>query len=82
MNFFLGANGCKAGIAHDDPTQQNAMQCCHQSDQFDWIDYEENCSRWLCNGCRIKLKITTDSIWLCSDHADMHTDSDENENEN
>ncbi|CAF3165477.1 unnamed protein product [Rotaria sp. Silwood2] len=75
------ANGCHTNIAQDDPVQQDAIQCCHQADQFSWIEFEDGCSRWLCNGCRIKLNITTDSIWLCSDHIDMHIDSDENENE-
>ncbi|CAF3071681.1 unnamed protein product, partial [Rotaria sp. Silwood2] len=68
------ANGYKTSISRDDPTQIEAIQCYHQDDQFEWIEYDENCSRWLCNGCRIKLKITTDSIWFCSDHVDMHDD--------
>jgi hypothetical protein len=76
---FLGANGCKTSISETDPTQHEAIQCCHQSDHFSWIDYADNCSRWLCNSCRIKLKITTDSVWFCSDHVDMHSDQDENE---
>ena len=77
----LDANGCKASISETDLTQQEAIQCCHQSDHIDWIDYIENCSRWLCNGCRIKLSIATDSVWFCSDHVDMHNDQDENNDE-
>ena len=49
----LGVNGCKTNISETDLTQQEAIQCCHQSDHIDWIDYTDNCSRWLYNRCRI-----------------------------
>ncbi|CAF1331687.1 unnamed protein product [Rotaria sordida] len=39
------ANGCNTQVSDDDPTQNEAIQCCHQSEQFDWIDYDDNCSR-------------------------------------
>ena len=78
--FFVGANGCKAEVSTSDPAQSQAIQCCHQSDQFDWVDYEDNCSRWLCNGCRIKLAIDIDSLWFCGDHQDMHDDDENKEN--
>ncbi|CAF3984796.1 unnamed protein product, partial [Adineta steineri] len=71
------ASGCRTSISSTDPTQYEAIQCCHQSDHFNWIDYTNDCSRWLCNGCRIKFKLTTDSIWFCSDHVDMYSDQDE-----
>ncbi|CAF4004026.1 unnamed protein product [Rotaria sp. Silwood2] len=70
------ANGCKTEIAANDPTQYNAIQCCHQRDEFDWVDAFENCSRWLCNRCRIKLGISTDSMWFCTDHDDMHSEEE------
>ncbi|CAF1600223.1 unnamed protein product, partial [Rotaria magnacalcarata] len=70
------ANGCKQEISENDPSQNQAIQCCHQNEQFQWIDYEDNCSRWLCNFCRIKLSIEIESIWFCDDHADMHLEDD------
>ncbi|CAF1411733.1 unnamed protein product, partial [Rotaria sordida] len=39
------ANRCKTQVSDDDPTQNEAIQCRHQSEQFDWIDYDDNCSR-------------------------------------
>ncbi|CAF3642948.1 unnamed protein product [Rotaria sordida] len=36
---------CKTQVSDDDPTQNEAIQCRHQSEQFDWIDYDDNCSR-------------------------------------
>jgi hypothetical protein len=73
---FVGANGCKTEVSGDDPTQSEAIQCCHQHEQFQWIDYEDNCSRWLCNKCRVKLTIDINCLWFCSDHEDMHEDED------
>jgi len=66
-------------VSSNDPYQSNAIQCCHQSEQFNWIESQENCSRWLCNGCRIKLSINVDSLWFCSDHNDMHQDEDDDD---
>jgi len=76
--FFsiTGANGCKKEISGEDPNQREAIQCCHQNDDFDWIDEGESCSRWLCNGCRIKLGISTEGFWFCSDHAEMHSEEE------
>ncbi|CAF2991799.1 unnamed protein product [Rotaria sp. Silwood2] len=71
------ANGCKTEVSGTDLKQSDAIQCCHQSEQFDWIEQTDNCSRWLCNSCRIKLSIDIDSLWFCCDHADMHDDEDE-----
>ena len=51
--FVTGAMGCKTEVSGEDPDQYDAIQCCHQSELFDSIDSEDNCSRWLCNGCRI-----------------------------
>ncbi|CAF4969970.1 unnamed protein product [Rotaria sp. Silwood1] len=73
------ANGCKREVSETDPSQNEAIQCCHQNEQFRWIDSEENCSRWLCNYCRIKLGINIDSIWFCDDHVDMHHEEDEDQ---
>ncbi|CAF2752095.1 unnamed protein product [Rotaria sp. Silwood2] len=73
------ANGCKTEVSDDDPCQNEAIQCCHQSEQFEWIDYDENCSRWLCNKCRIKFGISINSLWFCCDHEDMHENEDENQ---
>jgi hypothetical protein len=74
--FILGVNGCKKGISSNDPAQNEAIQCCHQSDEFDWVDLYDNCSRWFCNGCRIKLGISTDLMWFCNDHKDMHSEEE------
>ncbi|CAF4032391.1 unnamed protein product [Rotaria magnacalcarata] len=76
VQMEVGANGCKQEISENDPSQNQAIQCCHQNEQFQWIDYEDNCSRWLCNFCRIKLSIEIESIWFCDDHADMHLEDD------
>ena len=75
---LVGANGCTTSVADDDPIQKDAIQCCHQHEQIETIDPEENCSRWLCDGCRVKLKISTNDIWFCSDHVDMYDDENEN----
>ncbi|CAF3318565.1 unnamed protein product [Rotaria socialis] len=65
------ANRCGKCIAADDPTEIHAIQCCHQNEYYDWV--EDNCSRWLCNTCRIKLGILTESTtWFCEDCIDMH----------
>jgi hypothetical protein len=80
LNLFAGANGCRTEISENDPAQNDAIQCCHQSDQFTWIDHRDSCSRWLCNNCRIKLSINIDSSWFCCDHEDMH-DNGEDDNE-
>ena len=60
--FLLGANGCNSEISSNDPTQNEAIQCCHQNDKFNYVDSSENCFRWLCNRCRIKLGISTDHV--------------------
>ena len=78
MFVVLGVNSYKINISEIDLTPQKAMQCCHQSDYTDWTVYTGNCSRWLCNGCRIKLNVAANSIWFCPDHVDMHSDQDEN----
>ncbi|CAM4919042.1 unnamed protein product [Rotaria socialis] len=75
------ANGCKTEVSGTDSTQNNAIQCCHQSEQFEWIQHNDNCSRWLCNGCRITLSIDINSLWFCCDHEDMHDDIDDDEAE-
>ena len=77
--FVTGAMGCKTEVSGEDPDQYDAIQCCHQSELFDSIDSEDNCSRWLCNGCRIKLGISTSSTWFCSDHEEMHMHTDDEE---
>jgi hypothetical protein len=74
---FVGANNCRSEVSADDPFQSDAIQCWHQSDKFSWIENRNNCSRWLCNSCRIKLNITIDSPWFCSDHDDMHQEENE-----
>ena len=76
--IFISVNNCCTEVSTDDPFQSDAIQCYHQSEKFSWIEHQDNCSRSLCNGCRIKWNITIDSIWFCSDHDDMH----QNENEN
>jgi hypothetical protein len=69
--LYLGANRCGQVIASDDPTQVNAIQCCHQNEYYSSV--EEDCSRWLCNKCRIQLGVSTDSTkWFCEDCIDMH----------
>ncbi|CAF4999462.1 unnamed protein product, partial [Rotaria socialis] len=78
---FTGANGCKTEVSGTDSTQNNAIQCCHQSEQFEWIQHNDNCSRWLCNGCRITLSIDINSLWFCCDHEDMRDDIDDDEAE-
>ncbi|CAF3876870.1 unnamed protein product [Rotaria sp. Silwood1] len=66
------ANGCGRVIASDDPEQVNAIQCCHQKEFYKWV--EDNCSRWLCNRCRIELGVSIDSTnWFCDDCIDMHS---------
>jgi len=71
------ANGRKQTISSDDPFQKESIQCCHQSDYYEWINDDEGCSRWLCNHCRVKLAIPTDSTtWFCDDHIDMHQEDD------
>ncbi|CAF1353559.1 unnamed protein product [Rotaria sordida] len=74
------ANGCKRETSGTDPSENEAILCCHQNEQFQWIDLDENYSRWLCNYCRIKLAIAEDPVWFCDDHVDMHREEDENEN--
>ncbi|CAF2551925.1 unnamed protein product [Rotaria sp. Silwood2] len=65
------ANRCGKSIAADDPEETHAIQCCHQNEYYDWI--EDNCSRWLCNTCRIKLAVSIESTsWFCEDCIDMH----------
>ncbi len=59
-------------ISTDDPFQSDAIQCCNQSKQFSCIKHQYDCSRWFCNDCRIKLNITIDSLWFCSDHDNTH----------
>lgn len=75
------ANHCDTDISPDEPFEQDAIECQHQSARFSWIDSKLNCSRWLCYDCQIKLKIKTDSIWICSEHIHIHVDTDEDENE-
>jgi hypothetical protein len=71
------ANGCPRVVSHEDPFQNDAIQCCHSFEFYSWIDDVQGCSRWLCNYCRIKLSIPTDSTsWFCSDHVDMHREDD------
>jgi hypothetical protein len=80
MTSIKCANGCGAGVADDDPAEVNAIQCCHQREYYPRIS--ENCSRWLCNTCRVKLGISTETIsWFCKDCADMHLEDDDEEEE-
>ncbi|CAF1376387.1 unnamed protein product [Adineta ricciae] len=75
-NAIKCANGCGKYIAGDDSEEMNAIQCCHQNEFYSWI--EDNCSRWLCNTCRIKLGIsTTTTTWFCTDCIDMHVEEEE-----
>ena len=58
-----------------------------QADKFFWGTSYSNGVRlatlfFLCNSCRIKLNISVDSLWFCTDHDDMHQDDDENKNKN
>ena len=78
---LLGANDCGIDILQEEPFEQGAMQCHHQSHRFSWIDCKHNCSRWLRYDCQIKLDIKTDSIWICSEHIHVHIDTDEDVNE-
>ncbi|CAF4235909.1 unnamed protein product [Rotaria magnacalcarata] len=73
------ANRCKTEVSGTDSTQNNAILCCHQSDQFDWIQHNDNFSRWLCNGSRITLNIDIDSLWFYCDHENMHDDDDDDD---
>ena len=34
VQSFIGANNCGTVVLSDDPYQSNAIQCCHQSEQF------------------------------------------------
>ncbi len=68
-------------MSGDNPAQSEAIQCCHQSEQFEWIEHADSCSRWLCNKCRIKLSININSLWFCCDHEDMHNEEDEEDEE-
>ncbi len=73
------ANRCGQTISSDDPLQVNAILCCHQSDVYEWIDEDDSCRRWLCNFCRIKMAISTDTnTWFCDDHREMHEETEEN----
>ncbi|UJR29731.1 hypothetical protein I4U23_017279 [Adineta vaga] len=64
------ANRCGKYII-DDPEEIHAIQCFHQQEYYDWI--EVNCSRWLRNVCRVKLRISIDTLsWFCEDCIDMH----------
>lgn len=72
------ANRCGQTISSNDPAQANAILCCHQSDDYEWIDEDDSCRRWLCNFCRIKMAITTDTnTWFCDDHQEMHEETEE-----
>lgn len=76
------ANSCRRTISYADPFQNDAIQCCHQNEFYSWVNENEGCSRWLCNYCRIKLAIPTDSLtWFCDDHVDMHQEDDNFEEE-
>jgi hypothetical protein len=81
QTMFIGVNGCQTEVSADDPVQKDAIQWCYQNEQLAWIAEEDNCFRWLCNGCRIKLSISTDSTWYCADHANMHIDDHVDDNE-
>jgi hypothetical protein len=67
------ANRCGKSVTSGDPMQMNAIQCCYQNEYYDWINEEESCRRWLCNSCRLKLAISTDTkSWFCDDHSETH----------
>ena len=77
-NAIKCANRCGKTISSDDPMQMNAILCCHQNESYQWIDEEDSCRRWLCNFCRIKLAISTETTsWFCDDHEDMHGETEE-----
>ncbi len=70
------ANRCGKTIAADDPLELHAIQCCHQNEYYEWV--EDNCSRWLCNTCRIKLGVSIETTsWFCEDCIDMHDEKEE-----
>ena len=72
------ANRCGRAVSSDDPMQINAILCCHQDEYFDWIDEQDSCRRWLCNFCRIKSAIPTDTkSWFCDEHEEMHEEANE-----
>ncbi len=55
---------------------QNPIKNADQNEYYDLI--VDNCSRWLCNTCRIKLGISFESIsWFCGDRVDMHDDEEQ-----
>ncbi|CAF5192010.1 unnamed protein product, partial [Rotaria magnacalcarata] len=77
-NSIKCANGCGRTISSDDPMQVNAILCCHQHEEYNWVDEEDPCRRWLCNFCRIKLAVPTEtSVWFCEDHRDIHEKTEE-----
>ncbi|CAF1426981.1 unnamed protein product [Rotaria magnacalcarata] len=77
-NSIKCANRCGQTISYDDPMQVNSILCCHQHEEYEWVDAEDSCRRWLCNFCRIKLAISTDTnTWFCEDHRDMHEEIEE-----
>ena len=77
-NAIKCANRCGKSVSSDDPMQINAILCCHQHDESDWVDEEESCRRWLCDFCRIKLAISTETnAWFCDDHCDMHQENEQ-----
>ncbi|CAF4337382.1 unnamed protein product [Rotaria socialis] len=67
----------RTDMANGVPAQCEAIQCCHQNDQFDRLEVEDNCSRWLCNGCRAKLGVIIQFIGFCSDHVEIHSDEED-----
>ncbi|CAF2059013.1 unnamed protein product [Rotaria magnacalcarata] len=77
-NSMKCANGCGRTISSDDPMQVNAILCCHQHEEYNWVDEEDSCRRWLCNFCRIKLAVPTETgVWFCEDHRDIHEKTEE-----
>ncbi|CAM4903492.1 unnamed protein product [Rotaria socialis] len=77
-NSIKCANGCGRTISSDDPMQVNAILCCHQHEEYNWVDEEDSCRRRLCNFCRIKLAAPTEtSVWFCEDHRDIHEETEE-----
>ena len=78
VNSIKCANRCGKTISYDDPMQLNAILCCHQHEEYEWVDEEDSCRRWLCNFCRIRLAIPTDTnAWFCEDHREMHEETEE-----
>ena len=72
------ANRCGRTISSNDPMQANAIMCCHQNEYYSWIDDDDSCRRWLCNFCRIKLAVSTDTYnWFCDDHQHIHDETEE-----